>query len=611
MSPQVQEAQRDFSYGIVRDQTSDPRALNDHVNGLYEKDGSPFKRGGNKIHSAQIANPSSHPGIWVFDGHFDAGRRTVFAATDDFYVLAADDSALVNLGSDGLALPAPSAMLESMLFIGGGYIYGGSRKTATYSTGTVTLTKYDGTNEAAAKTVTGSGTAFLANVDPGMLFQRGNERLYVVASVDSDTVLTLRDPYEGTGGGGITYTLHHFYKMTAADPYEAGAAYTEAANHLLTHQGKVLKFTVIENDAAGKPQIKPHKWTLTVGAKEIPNEHRFQGEITGHGTIAQTVAVLTTLGIWTIDGIAFDIIDSQGNNNHRVQVLSRELISYGQVATWEQALIVPCLSGIFLIDGVSKPRRIVHPIDSIWRTYVNVDYRPGQAAVYENHYLLPVIAGNGDVKDVLVARLDRDIVVSGEPAKPWARWGGEGLACPSFAVRTSNTPDAPLLLGANKPLARVVDNTGCFNPGPGNTLDADGIVPEWVIVTRDYETGNLTENMVRTVEPRYELVGSGATITGEYGFGISEVSLDNWDERDWAHDSDNEPADLFWEDDEDDTFFALACTFPESDGNDRVACDVNDEARFIRYRFRNANAAERLRFRELVHFIRQSKASRR
>jgi hypothetical protein len=182
--------------GIVRGvgpEQIDPRGVYDQIDGLYEADGAAFARGGTSGITDALSTPASNPTPWVFDGYFDAGERTVFASDDDFYVVDSDGHTPINLGSDGMLVPKPSALIESMLFIGGGYIYGGSRKTANYTTGTVTFTN-------GSKTVTGSGTTWNTLVDAGMLIQRGNERVYVVASVDSTTQLTLRDAYEGSHG---------------------------------------------------------------------------------------------------------------------------------------------------------------------------------------------------------------------------------------------------------------------------------------------------------------------------------------------------------------------------------------------------------------------------
>jgi hypothetical protein len=599
--PQADIAQQDYSVGIVRGmgpEHIDPRALFDHINGLYEDDGGAYKRGGSIAHSNAIATPASHPMVWVWDGYFDAGRRTVCAAQDDFYALGADDQSLVNLGSDGLIVPKPSAFLEGMLFIGGGYIYGGSRKTANYSTGTISLTN-------GSKTVTGSGVTWTTLVDAGMLLQVGNERVYVVESIDSTTQLTLRDAYQGSTGSGVSYTLYPFYKMRTADPYEIGEFYAACANRLLTGSANQVKFSEIQN---------PGKWTLTAGAEEVPNAHHIaEGiRVMGLGVIGNTVIVLTTGGIWAINGLPFDIVDNAGNTQHRVEVLSRELVAFGQTATWQQTLIVPCLSGIFLIDGVSSPRRVSRPIDELYRSYVDLAYRPGQGVVYNDHLVLPITNGEAEVKDILVARLDRPVKVSGQTAFPWSRLAGDGVACPAWAVRVRDDTNERILLAANKPLAQVIECSAFWTPDDSSTTDADGEAPEWALVTRDYVTGGMTANTVRTVRPRYELVGDGtAQITAEYGYGVAAPSANNWDQRNWTADVADDPDDLYWEDDQDEEYFPLTCSFPESDGLHPDHCRVDVDTRFIRYRFRSSDPCHRLRFRSLEQFIRPSQATRR
>lgn len=71
----------------------------------------------------------------------------------------------------------------------------------SYSTGTVTLTEDD-------KTVTGSGTSWEANIEPGDVLRYGTERVYVVESVTSDTALELTDAYEGTTAAGLSYSIY-------------------------------------------------------------------------------------------------------------------------------------------------------------------------------------------------------------------------------------------------------------------------------------------------------------------------------------------------------------------------------------------------------------------
>jgi hypothetical protein len=100
-----------------------------------------------------------------------------------------------------------------MLFIDGGTIYGGSRKAADYTTGTVTVTQ-------GSKVVTGAGTAWLANVDAGMLLRLGATRIYVVSAVLGDTSLELFEAYEERHGSGPR--LHALPARRPRPPTSAG-----------------------------------------------------------------------------------------------------------------------------------------------------------------------------------------------------------------------------------------------------------------------------------------------------------------------------------------------------------------------------------------------------
>ena len=605
--------QEDFSYGIDTDSAPhriDPRGLADLHNGLYEEDGSVYGRGGSQGKSAAAAAALT----WTYDAYFDVGQRTVAATAADFLVLAADDTALTILGSDGLTVPPGCAFLESMLFIGGGYIYGGSRKTASYSTGVVAVTAaaFDAsgniTNETAAKTVTKAAGGFTANADAGMLFQIGNERAYVVASVDSDTQITLRDPYAGSTSASTAFALHNIYKITAADPYKDSAFYGTCANRLLAATANVVEFSEVK---------APHSFSITIDGEVIPNEHELPegSRVTAYGTIGQTAVVGTTHGLWTIDGLAFDVVDASGNPQHKVQVLSREHVTYGGISTWEQTLIVPCVSGVFRIDGISTPRRISHPIETYYHGLIESGYRAGQSAVYRDHFLLPIINSTAEVQIVLVARMDRTIQVSNQVAHPWSLADGDGVECPAFTVRTADTPADPILLAANGPVKKIVDCSGFFEPSGANKLDADGLAPVWDLTTRDYPTGNGTLNMVRHLRIRRELADDDADnpeIDILYATGAVDPDLPYWGHPDGEWGTGFGPSGTDpWTDSTDANFHSV-CTAPEDpDGTAPHKCRVNVPTRFIRYRLRCDEPRASLRLRSLETFVRPSKAVRR
>jgi hypothetical protein len=71
-----------------------------------------------------------------------------------------------------------------------------------YRTGTVSVTN-------GSAVVTGVGTSWLAEIDPGDLFIRpGDNLVYFVSSVASDVSLSLTAPYGGVTGSGLSYVLH-------------------------------------------------------------------------------------------------------------------------------------------------------------------------------------------------------------------------------------------------------------------------------------------------------------------------------------------------------------------------------------------------------------------
>jgi hypothetical protein len=70
-----------------------------------------------------------------------------------------------------------------------------------YSTGTATVTN-------GSATATGTNTLWLANVTAGNSFTvAGDGVMYDVASVDSDTQVTLSAPYAGTTASGVVYAI--------------------------------------------------------------------------------------------------------------------------------------------------------------------------------------------------------------------------------------------------------------------------------------------------------------------------------------------------------------------------------------------------------------------
>ena len=103
---------------------------------------------------------------------------------------------------------------------------------AQYSKGTVDVTN-------GSATVTGNGTAFLSNVSAGDAFTvTGSGLFYDVASIVSDTELTLSAVYSGTTASAVTYTiardftpLNNIVELRQGD-IETGAIFTRAVRRI-------------------------------------------------------------------------------------------------------------------------------------------------------------------------------------------------------------------------------------------------------------------------------------------------------------------------------------------------------------------------------------------
>lgn len=488
----------------------------DIVNGLNgEDDGSIFWRGGNDYYSnADFGTGLRH--LWT--GHLTPGERIFFANADDFGVL--NGTTPVTLGSDGLSGPAVCVEIGGILFIGGGYLYGGSLKAASYSTGTIALTN-------GSRTVTGTGTSWTANVDAGMLIQRGNERVYVVQSVDSNTQITLTEAYEGSTGSGISYTANNIYKITGPDPYTPSTTYAVSTSRLLWHDERNVYFSPLRQTA---PQENPH----TANANDyhtVPDGVR----IVGIAALGQIVLVFTTGGVWRLSGIAFDIVDAAtGDPQQSFELLSRDyvLTSPAGVAMWEQYLVVPCTDGIYLIDGNSAPVRISKTIDPLWQEYVRLGYRTGGAAVYRSRYFLPIIVGTSSVKDTLVCKLPGTRDRRYKTNFAWSHLRNSGAEMAAYAVKNAADPRQPKLLGAEfGDTAYVTDCSGYFKPSATNKQDADGTTPDFEITFRDFETGGLTLNTVRWARLGYELIadtGDDPHLILDYASGIRIEGAPEW-----------------------------------------------------------------------------------
>jgi hypothetical protein len=268
-------------------------------------------------------------------------------------------------------------------------------------------------------------------------------------------------------------------------------------------------------------------------------------------------------------------------------------------------LIVPTTSGVYLVDGTSSPVLLSQPITPLYEYYVERSYVPGQATVYRNHLLLPILAiGSNAVGDFLVCRFhrqDRDHKRSSIFA--WTHF--KGTLPGVLAVRSATTTNDQLLLGGTTDSSsRVINCSSYFEPEAARKNDADGSSHEWAVITRDYETGNLTLNVIRKLVTRYVLEdadGDNPELQMAWSDGTAGSAANwgegNWNEFNWA-------SNLA-------TYFNLSPNGPEATDTEVHKQRVNQRLRYIRFRVRNTQPAAVIILRSQELRVRPSQAVRR
>ena len=149
-----------------------------------------------------------------------------------------------------------------------------------YKTGTASVTN-------GSPTVTGTNTLWLANVTAGDSFTIASTGvMYNVASVDSDTQITLSAPYAGTTASGVVYAIgtgftvpDSFPEMSQGD-IETATIFTRAMRKI---QGK---FSGIVSDISGKAAIAGQVFTgdIEAPALDVLDDNGLAKIIVGSGS---------------------------------------------------------------------------------------------------------------------------------------------------------------------------------------------------------------------------------------------------------------------------------------------------------------------------------------
>lgn len=387
--------------------------------------------------------------------------------------------------------------------------------------------------------------------------------------------------------GGKTYDGTTVGTAAKVAPY-----YAVVAGRLLAAGGSKVEFSKLSEVKFEANDL----WELPGGV-----------EILGIAGGRESAVVFTTSGVWVIGNMTSNLTDESGNVQQRLDHYSGDLVLWGAggIASWEGALVVPGTDAVWLVkrgvtsEQISSFSRISDPIVDLYQEYVRAGYFPGQATVFQNHYILPILGG-GRVIDTLVCRLDMPMR---DGSCPWTRLAGSGGQLAAFATRvTAGVSREPTLIGGTYGEDSRVLNLSYFTPGSdtGQKHDADGTTPEFALTTRRYMTGNLVSNFVQKMRARYQMwdeepsapILTAALVTDSPPAGSAVWGRVAWGEFTWASAGTA-------------SYDSLAGDAPASrDGSMPFSWKVARKRRYIGFRLTCKDATAQLAIKSIEMFVR-------
>jgi hypothetical protein len=377
-------------------------------------------------------------------------------------------------------------------------LYGGARASAT-PTGSATATQ-------GSRIVTGAGATWLSGgIEKGHLFNfSAGAYAALVESVNTNTQITLRDPWPVAGNTSASYGFSTVKQQALQDKEGTWSlpigtplgAIGVAGRRLLAVLNERVYFSEID----------------TPGDFVEGNFHDLPSFAIGLGIeeLAGDGLVFTTAGVWAISGLLFDALNDFGDIQHRVEQLN-ELILWGEtgLAKYRGAVVVPAVDDVWLMPPGAAPVPIGAGIRPLYLDYVKAGYQPGLAATHRGHYFLPILNGTTWV-DTLVCRLDREFA--------WTRWAGHGAGV-AYAQRIGSTTRSPKLFSVSG--QRVTELSDAWSASAANASEADATTHTVRIDSRDLPTpGGRLGSTTRKVMVRYNATAAGAaTITASYARG--------------------------------------------------------------------------------------------
>lgn len=338
----------------------------------------------------------------------------------------------------------------------------------------------------------------------------GGLRTLVATSTQIYTVdgtgTTHSEAYTGMAGGALSpAVLNGVIYLPGGETYDGttwgtsgpGGFLAVVANRIIKASDNKVFFSDINTDTFDE----------STNFHQIPDG----AKITGVAAIRDACVVFTDRGTWVISNMAYNLTDTDGNVQHRLDLYARDLILWGpgtaSVVGYGGGLIVPARDGVWLMrlgvtSEVAAPLQLLsRSISPFLKGLIRGGFVPLQAAVFQGHYLLPVVFPNGTAIQILCCKLQ-------EPDRngnvPWTVL--ENNVGPAYALAA--TQDGRSLFGATVVTLTATDSklaTMKFFDQGVSTKDADGSTAPFVVTLRAAATGRLNQNTVVKIRVDYAL----------------------------------------------------------------------------------------------------------
>jgi hypothetical protein len=496
----VLAGQTNWAGGIVqstaRDRIPDNGAF-DIYDGLLDDDGDVYLRGGVSRYTTGAQGQLGTALVALWEAQFSAGRRMLVVANTKLGVVdPAGGPGWVQLGNAApLSGGGLSAQIGEMMFfpyVVGGLpiigVYAGSMKASNYTIGTASATL-------GSKTVTGAGTSWTGAGDPGELFAIGTD-IAVVKQVNSNTSLTLVDPWQGPTVAGSTYNLTPFTALVSGSP-----AVAAVGGRLLYADGRKVRMSRTVDPDTGQPRL--------FGGVAYDDYHEMPADVIAMAVLRDRVFVFHKAGIHVISGVGLEMVDAFGNAQQAVEKVSGDVVlrAPAGLAPWRDGLVVAAVDGVYVMDASGSLDPVSRAITPMWQGFSSQGAALGQMCTFRDHVFIPVPgAGGGAQPTVLVGRLDRRVDTPAGPSAPWTRFvQGRAQAIQALAVKDPGGT-ARLLAGTSLS-GYLLDATNVFQPYAQDGVDAvdEGAFPYYLLVMgREFVLGQ-TRTLVRDAVVSYDM----------------------------------------------------------------------------------------------------------